>query len=245
MTTNKKILALICARGDSKGLPNKNILPCAGKPLISWSIEAALGSKYIDEVIVSSDCEKILSISRQYGARIPFKRPDHLANDTAGIAAVAAHTLEWLTNEEGKTFDVLILLQATSPLRNSSHIDEAISIFTKEETHPKATLVSVYKAPEKVGWLLSYKEDMKSIDFCFNVNSKAAQRQGLPSYFLPNGAIYIAIPKYYDGDFYSEHTIPYIMEKECSIDIDTKEELALAEEFLKKAQASKNSNPKF
>jgi len=118
-----KYLAIIPARGGSKRLPNKNILNLSGKPLIAWSIEAALKSEYIDDIVVTSDSDKILEIARNYDV-ITIKRPYYLASDTANSIDVIKHVIE---NVDGK-YDYLVLLQPTSPLRNEKHIDEAIEL---------------------------------------------------------------------------------------------------------------------
>ena len=127
MIDGKSILAVIPARGGSKRLPNKNILDLAEKPLIAWSIEAGLNSKYIDTVVVSSDSDDILDISKKFGADI-IKRPDELASDTATSFDAIKHTIE----NTIETFDYVILLQPTSPLRNNSHIDEAFELLIKK-----------------------------------------------------------------------------------------------------------------
>ena len=124
---NKTFLAIIPARGGSKRLPRKNILDLCGKPLISWSIEAALKSKYISKVVVSSDDEEILNISSNFGADI-IKRPYELANDTATTFDTVKHTIDNFEN-----YDYIVLLQPTSPLRNEKHIDEAIELLEEKQ----------------------------------------------------------------------------------------------------------------
>lgn len=119
-------LAIIPARGGSKGIPKKNIKEIAGKPLIAWSIEQALNSSSIERVIVSTDCEDIAAVAREYGAEVPFMRPAHLANDTAATEPALLHTLEWLAEHENYHPDYTVLLQATSPVRKDDAIDSAI-----------------------------------------------------------------------------------------------------------------------
>ena len=125
MLNGKTFLAIIPARGESKRLPRKNIMELAGKPLIAWTIEAALNSQFIDEVVVTTDNQEIAIVAQQYGANIPFLRPNKLASDTATTFDVVRHAIGHY-RENGKIFDFIILLQPTSPLRTKDHIDEAI-----------------------------------------------------------------------------------------------------------------------
>ncbi|CAE6880905.1 Cytidylyltransferase [Vibrio sp. B1FIG11] len=120
MIDGKKVLAFIPARGGSKRLPRKNILPIAGKPLIGWSIDAAKGSEYIDDIFISTDDQEIADVAAGLGIPAPELRPEHLASDTASTANVLTYTLE----KFGTDFDIVILLQPTSPLRTSQHIDQ-------------------------------------------------------------------------------------------------------------------------
>lgn len=129
---NSKTLAIIPARGGSKGIPRKNIKNIAGKPLIAWSIEQALASQSIDRVIVSTDDDEIADVAMQYGADVPFRRPAELANDTAATEPSLVHTLEWLQQHEGYRPDNVVLLQATSPVRKPGAIDLAVRQFQQE-----------------------------------------------------------------------------------------------------------------
>ena len=146
MINNKKIIGIILARDGSKRLPNKNILPFVGKPLIAWTIIVAKKSKYIDRIIVSTDSEKIAKVSKQYGAEY-IKRPGALASDTATSEDALLYVLETLT----KKYDYFIYLQPTSPLRTTQHIDEALEIFEKS---PSAeTLISVTEVDKNPYWI--------------------------------------------------------------------------------------------
>ena len=141
MYTNKKFLAIIPARGGSKRLPRKNVLDLCGKPLIAYTIEAALKSKYIDKVIVSSDDEEILNISSNFGADI-IKRPIDLANDTATTIDAIKHTIDNFEN-----YDYIVLLQPTSPLRNEKHIDEAIELLEKKKADAVVSVCEMEHSP--------------------------------------------------------------------------------------------------
>jgi CMP-N-acetylneuraminic acid synthetase len=134
MNKKLKILAIIPARSGSKGIPNKNIKKLSGRPLIYYTIKAALNSKLIDRIIVSSDSEKILKISEKLGAEIPFKRPKNISEDKSLAIEVIQHALNWLEKNEKYFPDAIIYLQPTSPLRTKKHINEAINIFFKESS---------------------------------------------------------------------------------------------------------------
>lgn len=226
MLNNKKILAIIPARGGSKGLPNKNILNCAGKPLISWTINAALAVTEIDKVVVSTDSKEIAELSEKYGA-VSIMRPAKYATDTASMTAVVDHAILEFAS---KKFDIVIVLQPTSPLRNNSHVSNAIKKYA-ENDFSKSTLISVTKVNEKYNWIMFCGD--QGLQFCRDHSENALRRQDLDSLYLPNGAIYIAPTKNFQG-FYSKHVIPYIMLAEDSIDIDTAEDLLKADSLLAK-----------
>ncbi len=228
MYRKNKILAFIGARQGSKGLKNKNILQFGGKPLICWTIEASLNSKYIDNTLVSTDGEKIAQISKAAGANVPFLRPANLATDKALIQEALRHAIKWLKEKNGQTYDYIILLQPTSPLRTTQHIDGAIAYYFRHCRSSNDTLVSVTKAPVKTGWLLE-KNSKGYIDFCFDIKGQKIRRQNIPRYYLPNGLIYMApIKRIYKGSFYSSCTLPFVMDEEVSIDIDSMEDFEVA-----------------
>lgn len=128
-----KNLAIIPARGGSKGIPRKNIKLLAGKPLIAWSIEQALAAPEVDRVIVSTDDAEIAAVAREYGAETPFMRPDELASDTATTESSLLHAVQWLAENEQYTPDTVLLLQATSPVRNATAISSAYAQFNNEQ----------------------------------------------------------------------------------------------------------------
>ncbi len=221
---NKTFLAIIPARGGSKRLPRKNVLDLCGKPLIAWSIEAGLKSKYISKVVVSSDDEEILQISQNFGADI-IKRPDELASDTATTFDVIEHTIKSL----GK-YDYIVLLQATSPLRNEKHIDEAIELL--EEKNADA-VVSVCEMDHSPLWsnTLPKDESMKNFlrDEILNKRS-----QDLPKYYRLNGAIYICKTGELlknKGFFLKKNIYAYKMDKKHSVDIDDEIDFIVAKEI--------------
>ena len=223
-----RTLALIAARSGSKGLPGKNVADCAGKPLIAWTIQAALEARLIDRVLVSTDSAAIADVARQYGAEAPWLRPAELARDDTGIEAVIRHALNQTTEE----FELLCYLQPTSPLRRAGHIDDAIRLYREKARSPSTTLVSVVAAEPKALWVL--KEDERGyISMPLLASRRSLRRQALPRCYFPNGAIYLAPCRDFDG-FYTDQTLPFVMDEESSTDVDTAEDLARAAALLER-----------
>lgn len=216
-----KILAIIPARGGSKSIPKKNIIPVGGKPLIAWSIEAARKSKYIDKVIVSSDSEEILRVASKYGAE-PIKRPAKLATDTALPEPVIFHVLDHLKMEKYIP-DIIVYLQPTSPLRSSEDIDNAFDVFLKNKG---TALNSVYEVEKN--YLKTFLKNKHGF-LVGAVNDKYpfTNRQKLPSLYMPNGAIYIIYTSVFKKTkmLFADKTIPFLMHGEKNIDLDTMEDL--------------------
>jgi CMP-N,N'-diacetyllegionaminic acid synthase len=233
MHSDSSLLALIPARSGSKGLPNKNILDCAGKPLIEWTISAALGVDQIDDVLVSTDAEEIAVPARRAGASVPFLRPCELAADDSSMLDVARHAWGTHLDAKGKRFDYVVLLQPTSPLRTSEHISEAIAFYFGNRGSEEDTLASVYQVGQKHGWLMQVAEEGRYIQFCLDVNSGNPQRQKLAPYFLPNGSIFIVKGSTLAEGLYRPNTLPYIMDAADSIDIDTYDDFKNAEHLLR------------
>lgn len=226
------LLALIPARGGSKGLPNKNILECAGKPLIEWSISAAKNVNFIDDVLVSTDSEAIASVSKRAGASVPFLRPDELATDDSSMLDAVKHAWENHLNANGEHFDYLVLLQPTSPLRTSAHINDAIDFYFRNRKSENDILASVYPVSQKYGWLMQSADPSGYIRFCLDVGSKNPQRQNLNPYYLPNGAIFIVKGSALGDSLYRDNTLPFVMAASDSIDIDTRDDFKDAETRL-------------
>ncbi len=229
INTNIKVLAVIPARGGSKGLPRKNIANLAGKPLIAWTIEASLNSKYITKTIVSSEDEEILSVSKKYGAEV-IQRPEYLASDNATSESVVKHVVDFLQSD-AEEFDVIALLQPTSPLRGYSDIDKA---FDKLLFEGATALISVFE-PEHSP-LKSFKiEESGYLKGIVNNEYPFTSRQLLPKTYQSNGAIYIInLECFLDSmTFFTEKTIPYFMPIKESIDIDTKRDLENIEKIMR------------
>ena len=232
MYRGKNILGLIPARGGSKGLPGKNTRPLLGKPLIAWTIEQALTSKYLDRVVVSTDDKEIAEISKKYGAEIPFMRPKKLAEDNAKGIDIVLHTIDWFReNDKRKQYDLIMLLQPTSPLRKSEDIDKAIEYLFLREAK---AVVSVCEVDHHPLWANTLPEDGCMKDFIRKeiINKN---RQELPVFYRLNGAIYLAYCDYINQckSFIGKDTFAYIMPRERSIDIDDEIDLRLAETLMK------------
>jgi CMP-N-acetylneuraminic acid synthetase len=225
-----KILAIIPARGGSKGLPKKNIKKFAGSPLISWTIKAAQKSKYLDRIIVSTEDSVISKISRTHGSEI-IERPRELANDTSSTYDVIAHVISCLRESEKYKPDIIILLQPTSPLRTTEDIDKALDLFID---NPCESVISVYDSGHSVYW--SFQIEKKYLKPVFEGKYFKQRRQDLPEAYIPNGAICITttanLEKY--KSFYSRKILPYIMSAEMSVDIDNDTNFKLAELLIKK-----------
>jgi len=223
---NKNIIAIIPARGGSKGIPKKNIKLLAGKELIAWTIEAALGSKYINRVIVSTDDKEIARVSKKYGSEV-IKRPKELAIDKAKTIDAVFHALSVLKRENYNS-DIIVLLQPTSPLRRTSHLDKAIHRFLKTRYD---SLVSVCPSHAFL-WKV---EKGKAIPINYNFK-KRARRQDIKPEYKENGAIYILERK----NLIKERTIPngkiglYAMPEENSVEIDEQFDFWLCEKIIEK-----------
>jgi len=214
MLQGKTFLAVIPARGGSKRLLKKNILPLAGKPLIAWSIEAAKKSKYIDDIVVTSDDDAILSIAQSYALK-SIKRPDELASDTTSSIDVIKHTLEIFSE-----YDYIILLQPTSPLREAKHIDEAIELLIQKDAD---AVISVCEAEHSPLWSNTLDEDRSMVDF-LDQKLLNLRSQELKKYYRLNGAIYIAESEKLIREntfFLKKNIYAYIMQQKESVDIDT------------------------
>lgn len=213
-------LGLIPARGGSKGIPRKNLLPIAGKPLIAWTIEAALAAKCIDRVVVTTDDEEIARVAKTYRADVPFLRPAELARDeTPGIDPVL-HAIDAVTG-----YDRVVLLQPTSPLRTAADIDSAIAL-----AEAGASVVSVTEAVH-ADWIFAM-DAHGALDI--GATPPVARRQDMVKRYALNGAIYVArcaILRESRG-FLASGTLGYVMPAERSVDIDGPLDWRLAELLL-------------
>lgn len=216
MYKHKSFLAVIPARGGSKGIPGKNIINVNNKPLIQYTIEAAKSSKYIDRIIVSTDDEEIAKVSIDCGAEVPFLRPENLASDTANTIDVLIHALEELCRD-GASYDYIVLLQPTQPLRTSNHIDNAIEMIVMENEESLVSITEVSEHPV----LFRTLQQNKRLENLLKTSS-TIRRQEFPKYYKVNGAIYInKINQNFNlNTSLNDNKLGFIMDKESDIDID-------------------------
>lgn len=233
MLSQYHITALIPARGGSKRLPRKNVKVLNGKPLIAWTIEAANKSKYIDSTIVSTDDLEIKQVAENFGAEVPFIRPDCLSNDTASSFDVIKHAIEFLKIDNPK--HLIVLLQPTSPLRTTEEIDHALEFFFEKKAQG---VVSISECEHSPLWTNSLPET-RSMEKFIRSEVKGKRSQDLPVYYRLNGSIYI-----YNAHnliennhiFFNEYVYGYETLAENSVDIDTELDFIIAESILKNSQ---------
>lgn len=225
MIEGQRVLGLIPARGGSKGLPGKNVLPLGGKPLIAWSIEAASQSKHIDSIVVSSDDEEIIKVAESYGCDATLIRPAELATDEAKALDVVLHAQEQIPD-----YDILVILQPTSPLRTGCDIDNALDKMIKREADSCVSVVEPEKSPF---WFYSVNDDER-LKPLMDPAFATKRRQDLPSMYVLNGALYIVRTAWLKQNecLIDGHTLAYQMPKERSVDIDTAFDLKIAEMYL-------------
>ena len=218
------MISIIPARGGSKGLPGKNILPLCGKPMIAYTIEAAKQSKYIDHVIVSTDDQKIAEIALQYGAEVPFLRPDFLASDTAQAVDNYIYTIERLSKEWNTPIEEFVVLQPTSPLRIAEDIDGAIEMFMEKKAD---SVISYTPEAHPVRWHKYLDENNAFVDI---FDTTIANRQDLKTSYYPNGAIYVfRFSMIKERKYYTDKSYGFIMPRVRSVDIDYKEDFDYVE----------------
>lgn len=226
MYRDSKILAVIPARGGSKGVPRKNIRQVHGKPLLAWTAEAALASKYLDEVVLSSEDAQILETGKSLGLSVPYVRPQELAEDTTTAVEVA---LDVISNVRG--YDHILLLQPTSPLRTTKDIDTCIQSCLDSGS---PSCVSVAEPDKSPFWMYTVG-DNGTLEPLLDPCHRNKRRQDLPPVYVPNGALYLSRIDAFlaSHSFITADTIPYCMPKIRSLDLDTEQDFAMLEFLLK------------
>ncbi len=232
MYKNKTFLGIVPARGGSKGLPGKNIKELCGKPLIAWSIESGLKSKYLDEVMITTDSKDIADIAKQYGASVPFLRPEFLASDTATSFDAIKHTIEFYKNEFDKEFDYIVLLEPTSPLRETSDIDIAIEQLFNSNAD---SIVGICRTEDQNPAFLVFKNEKDFISGYENHDMKVLRRQDIKDVYFFEGTIYISKTDVLlnKKTFYHENTIGYVVPKYKSLEIDDIDDFIMVEAIMK------------
>jgi len=227
--SDNEVLAIIPARGGSKGVPRKNVLEIGGKPMIAHTIEAALASRRIGKVIFSTEDEEIAGVARQWGAEVPFMRPAELAGDETRMIDVLEHALGWLRKESAYVPQWVLLLQPTSLLRTSDDIDGAIDLCLTKDAD---AVVSVCEVAHPPHWMHRIKEDGRLIDFIDTVYE--SRRQDMPVVYQRNGAIWLAKTEVLleNRSFFTPNTYAYVMDGGKSLEVDTELDLKVAYALL-------------
>jgi CMP-N-acetylneuraminic acid synthetase len=233
-TKHIEVLGIIPARGGSKGIPRKNLTSLAGKQLIQYTFDAALHSKELDSLLLSTDDQEIAEAGRKAGVDVPFMRPASLAGDTTPMLAVVQHALEHMEGQ-GSRVDAVMVLQPTSPLRTSTHIDEAIRLY--QSTMPSG-VVSVCEVKEHPYELVALEAG--HLRRSFERPAAMSRRQDYPAYYYVNGAIYLvsreAVAK--ERSLIPPGSVPYVMDRRDSLDVDEALDLQLVECLLTKGRQS-------
>lgn len=223
------MIAIIPARGGSKGLPGKNVRPLNGKPLIAYAVEEALKAKNIDRVIISTDDEEIARVAVEYGAELPFMRPAELATDTALAVDNYIYTIGRLEKESGQQIDAFVVLQPTSPLRISEDIDGAIELFMSK--HADSVMTYTQEA-HPISWHKYLDEEGHMIKI---LDSTIKNRQDNRISYYPNGAVYVFKTSLIrEKKYISDNSYAYIMPRNRSVDIDFLEDFEYAEFLLQR-----------
>ncbi len=219
MYNNKTFLAIVLARSGSKGLPGKNIKNINGKPLMAWSIEAGLNSKYIDSLTVSTDSEEYAEVAKFFGAEVPFIRPNGISTDKSSRQDAIKYSLDFF-KDKGKVYNYIILLEPTSPLTTGEDIDSAIEQLLLEENAEAIVGVSLSEASHP--------------NFLVRLSNGFVRRQDLEDFYFYDGSLYISeVDKYLEKEFYHENTLGYIVPKWKSLEIDDMDDFIMVEAVMK------------
>ncbi len=239
-----EVLALVPARGGSKGVPRKNVRLLGNKPLLAWSVEKAQKAKTVNRVIVSTEDTGIAEISKKWGGEVPFIRPAEFSQDETTDLPVYQHALRWLKKNEGYIPDIVVWLRPTAPFRLSSDIDAAV----KKIIVTKADWVrSVCEVEHHPYWMFNFDDD-RLISFIKGIKlANYPRRQMLPSVYRLNGAVDVTWSATITekGLFYEGDVCGYIMPIERSIDIDTEEDFLIAKAMLKRQHGERRRNDIF
>lgn len=215
-----RVLFIITARGGSKGVPRKNIKPICGLPLIAFKIMAAQKTKFEKRIIVSTDDEEIADVAREYGAEVPFLRPDYLASDEASSIDVVLHAMNWIRENDTTDYDYVCLLEPSSPFTKASDLDMAVELLYKKGAD---TLLGM-KEVEVTRNFINVLDTNGGLSFFYDEmqNIKSARRQDQATEYTMNGCMYISRWDYFmeNKTFHSKNSLPYIMPEVQSLEID-------------------------
>lgn len=226
-----KVLAIIPARGGSKGVPKKNIKLLGGKPLIHYSIDSALESKYINKILVSTDSQEIANVAEEKGISVPFLRPDELSQDTSLDNEYITHSLFYLREKENYIPDLIILLRPTTPIRQSTILDNAIEFFLENKN--ATSLRSSHEVSESpFKWFIIKEKYYEPICDKYTLMDTNRPRQFFPKVYVPNGYVDIIDPNFIDYNLYGDKILSYVTP--MSYEIDTKEDFHFIEYLIEK-----------
>jgi CMP-N,N'-diacetyllegionaminic acid synthase len=219
MINGKPVIAIIPARGGSKGLPGKNIRDLCGKPLIAWTIEKAKKSKYLDVILVTTDSQEIAGIAKKYGADVPFLRPSDLAGDRVPTYDVIFHGLTYYREAQGREFEYTVLLEPTSPLREDEDVDRMLETLDQR--------AEIFDAIVSVGEVSEHPSIMKRLvgdrmePYCSELTQTARRQDNVPAYF-PYGVAYIAktAALLRENTFYMRRCLPFVIKRYQNYEID-------------------------
>jgi len=226
-------VVIVPARGGSRGLPRKNLRPLAGFPLLSWTVAAARAAATVTSVLVSTDDEEIADVARQFGAEVPFLRPAELARDDTPDLPVFEHALRWLERERGLTPELVVQLRPTSPFRPVGMVDEAVALL---RAHPGANSLRAVTAPGQTPYKMWRIEERRLAPLLGSLEEELfnAPRQKLPPVFWQTGHIDVVRPATIleQRSMTGRRIVPYVVDPRYAVDIDTLEQLELAEWLL-------------
>jgi CMP-N,N'-diacetyllegionaminic acid synthase len=231
MIDGKSVLALLTARGGSKGVSGKNVKPLAGKPLIAWSVEAARASHYVDRVLVTTDSDEIAAAVEAAGGEAPFRRPAELAGDLSKQEDAILHAMAWCERND-RAYDILLVLAPTTPLRDAAEIDAAIEMLAR---HPKARAIfSVRECDHSPLFANRLPEDGSMADFVPQ-ELRFKNRQELPVYYRLSGSVALAHWDHFKahGSFLTPATYAYVTDSRKGLDIDTMADFLLADIYMR------------
>ncbi len=229
LQSTEEVLAIIPARGNSKGIPRKNLQPLAGKPLLAWTVEAARKAGSVTRVLVSTEDAEVAEAARRAGAEVPFLRPREIAGDEVHAVEVVLHALDWLRHHGRADPALVVMLLPTSPLRRAANIDEAVALYRRGGAD---SIVSVQLSDKHLLHLRSLQDGyLRPIQPADDLN---VQRQDLDDLYALNGSIYVSAPETLrrSGSFHLPATRPYVMSRLTSIDVNSPEDLVLARALL-------------
>lgn len=226
------VMGLIVARGGSKGVPKKNLRLLAGKPLISWTFQAARMSRSLDQTFLSTDSAEIAALASATGIKVPFMRPAELAGDSSPVVDAAIHALDWLAENSSYRPDYLMLLQPTSPFRTGADIDSAIALLTGRED----AVISVAEMGQHPYYARTIDQAGRLRNL-IETGKTELRRQDLPPVYTENGAIYLvrADSLRRDRRWIPDNSLAYIMTRGASLDIDTEQDFQIADFMMRQS----------